>query len=129
MRFRGGMNRLPTLRARGAAAFEQAFARRMLHLRKTVELNATSCSNAPAGPLCESSPQARHHFTRFDQVEQLVAASEADADLGFMGRMMALFSLPRTRLFTLKSMKRIFSRLNELRRTSEIMSVPGSVPN
>ena len=45
---RGGINRLPTLRARGAAAFEQAFARRMLRLRKTVELNATSCSNAPA---------------------------------------------------------------------------------
>ena len=49
---RGGMNRLPTLRARGAAAFEQAFARRMLRLRKTVELTATSCSNAPAGPNC-----------------------------------------------------------------------------
>ena len=47
---RGGMNRLPTLRAWGAAAFEPAFARRMLRLRKTGELNATSCSNAPAGP-------------------------------------------------------------------------------
>ena len=47
---RGGMNRLPTLRTRGTAAFEQAFARSMLRLRKTVELNATSCSNAPAGP-------------------------------------------------------------------------------
>ena len=45
------MNRLPPLRARGAAAFEQAFARRMLRLRKAVELNATSCSNAPAGPI------------------------------------------------------------------------------
>ena len=44
------MNRVPTLRAWGAAAFEQAFARRMLRLRKTVELNAASCSNAPAGP-------------------------------------------------------------------------------
>ena len=40
--------------------------------------------------------QARHHFTRFDQVNQLVSASEADADLGFMARMMALCSLPRT---------------------------------
>ena len=27
--------------------------------------------------LRESSPQARHHFTRFDQVDQLVRASEA----------------------------------------------------
>ena len=37
-----------------------------------------------------------HHFTRFDQVNQLVAASEADPDLGFMARLMALCSLPRT---------------------------------
>ena len=46
--------------------------------------------------LREASPQALHHFTRFDQVNQLVSASEADADLGFMGRTMALCSLPRT---------------------------------
>ena len=44
--------------------------------------------------LCESSSQARRHFTRFDQVEQLVRASEADPDLGFMGRLMTLCSLP-----------------------------------
>ena len=44
----------------------------------------------------EVSPQARHHFTRFDQVDQLVGASETDADLGFMARLMALCSLPRT---------------------------------
>ena len=44
----------------------------------------------------DASPQARHHFTRFDQVNQLVGASESDADLGFMARMMALCSLPRT---------------------------------
>ena len=43
-----------------------------------------------------STPQARHHFTRFDQVDQLVSASEAEADLAFMHRMMALCSLPRT---------------------------------
>ena len=30
-----------------------------------------------------ASPQARHHFTRFDQVNQLVGASEADAAVGF----------------------------------------------
>ena len=46
--------------------------------------------------LRESSPQARHHFTRFDQVEQLVRASEATADTGFMARLMMLCSLPRT---------------------------------
>ena len=42
------------------------------------------------------TPQARHHFTRFDQIDQLVGTSEADADLGFMARLMALCSLPRT---------------------------------
>ena len=40
--------------------------------------------------------QARHHFTRFDQVDQLVGASEANPERGFMARLMALCSLPRT---------------------------------
>ena len=44
----------------------------------------------------DASPQARHHFTQADQVHQLVSASEADPDRGFMARMMALCSLPRT---------------------------------
>ena len=46
--------------------------------------------------LCESSPQARCHFTRLDQVHQLVTAREAIADTGFMARLMMLCSLPRT---------------------------------
>ena len=46
--------------------------------------------------LRESSPQALHHFTRFDQVDQLVRASEAAPDTGFMARLMMLCSLPRT---------------------------------
>ena len=50
----------------------------------------------PVKAIREASPQAVHHFTRFDQVNQLVSASEADPDLGFMARMMALCSLPRT---------------------------------
>ena len=33
--------------------------------------------------LRDDSPQARHHFTRFDQVDQLVLASEADPERGF----------------------------------------------
>ena len=45
--------------------------------------------------LCESSPRARRHFTRLDQVEQLVEASEANPDTGFMARLLALCSLPR----------------------------------
>ena len=43
-----------------------------------------------------TSPQARRGFTVADQVNQLVAASEADPDLGFMARTMALCSLPRS---------------------------------
>ena len=50
----------------------------------------------PVKAIREASPQALHHFTRFDQVNQLVGASEADPERGFMVRMMALCSLPRT---------------------------------
>ena len=50
----------------------------------------------PAPGLRNDSPQARHHFTQADQVNQLVSASEADPDLGFQARMMALCSLPRS---------------------------------
>ena len=42
------------------------------------------------------TPQARHHFTLADQVNQLVGASEADPEMGFMTRLMALCSLPRS---------------------------------
>ena len=51
------------------------------------------------GPLKKTlhpSPQRAYHFTRFDQVDQLVGASEADPDMGFMARLMTLCSLPRT---------------------------------
>ena len=44
----------------------------------------------------QPSPQALHHFTQADQVNQLVSAREADPDRGFMARLMALCSLPRT---------------------------------
>ena len=46
--------------------------------------------------LRESSPQALHHFTRFDQVEQLIKASEVAPVTGFMARLIMLCSLPRT---------------------------------
>ena len=52
--------------------------------------------DGPVKTLSDASPQARHHFTQADQVNQLVSASEADPDLGFMARMLALCSLPRT---------------------------------
>ena len=41
-------------------------------------------------------PRRGHHFTVADQVNQLVAASEADPERGFMARTMALCSLPRS---------------------------------
>ena len=67
-------------------------------------------SDLNAGPvetLCQPSPQARHHFTQADQVHQLVGASEADPDLGFMARLMALCSLPRTNPGKQKEYKRV----------------------
>ena len=57
---------------------------------------AFSDLSGPVAALRDASPQARHHFTQADQVNQLVLASEADPDLGFMARLMALCSLPRT---------------------------------
>ena len=50
----------------------------------------------PVKAIHNTPPQARHHFTQADQVNQLVSAREADADLGFMGRLMVLCSLPRS---------------------------------
>ena len=44
----------------------------------------------------EASAQARHSFTVADQVNLLVGASEAEPERGFMARMMALCSLPRS---------------------------------
>ena len=38
--------------------------------------------DGPVKALREASPQAGHHFTQADQVNQLVWASEADPDLG-----------------------------------------------
>ena len=58
--------------------------------------DALSGMDGPVNPHRDVSPQARHHFTQADQVNQLVGASEADPDLGFMARLLALCSLPRT---------------------------------
>ena len=51
---------------------------------------------SPAKAIREATPQARHHFTLSDQVNQLAEARETDPDLGFMARLLALCSLPRT---------------------------------
>ena len=50
----------------------------------------------PVKAIRDATPQAAFHFTQADQVNQLVEASEADPDLGFMARMMVLCSLSRT---------------------------------
>ena len=57
---------------------------------------AFSDLSGPVAALRDASPQTLHHYTRFDQVNQLVSASEADPDLGFMARLLVLCSLPRT---------------------------------
>ena len=57
---------------------------------------ALSGLGGPVKAIREASPQALHHFTQADQVNQLVGASEADPDPGFMARLLALCALPRT---------------------------------
>ena len=52
--------------------------------------------SGPVQALRETPPPARRGFTVADQVNQLVSASEADPDMGFMARLLALCSLPRT---------------------------------
>ena len=49
----------------------------------------------PVQALIPSRPTQRH-YTRFDQVNQLVGASEADPERGFMARTMVPCSLPRS---------------------------------
>ena len=58
---------------------------------------AHSGMGGPMESIREASPQALHHFTQADQVNQLVRAREANPDLGFMARMLVLCSLPRTK--------------------------------
>ena len=57
---------------------------------------ALSDLGGPVQTLRENPPPAQRGFTLADQVNQLVSASEADPERGFMVRMMALCSLPRT---------------------------------
>ena len=65
-----------------------------------------SGQDGPVKAICEAPPQALHHFTQVDQIEQLVGASEADPDRGFMARLMVLCSLPRTNPGDRKEYKR-----------------------
>ena len=49
--------------------------------------------DGPVKETREASPPAQRYFTQADQVNQLVSAREADPDLGFMARTMALYFL------------------------------------
>ena len=65
----------------------------------------------PVQALRGASPPARRGFTLADQVRQLVSASEADPDRGFMARTMALCSLPRSNPGNRLLYKRVTARL------------------
>ena len=69
----------------------------MAHRRGELVPIAEALADLP-GPAQALRPErlAQRAFTRFDQVNRLVSASEADPDLGFMARLLALCSLPRT---------------------------------
>jgi len=57
--------------------------------------------------LQSTTPQARHHFTREGQVNQLALAGEAESpDMGFMARLLTLCTLPRTNPGTRREYKR-----------------------
>ena len=58
------------------------------------ELAGTLPGSVPRGRAMTA--QTRHHFTMLRQVNQLIEASEAEPDIGFMARLLALCSLPRT---------------------------------
>ena len=64
--------------------------------RQRGELVPIGDALGPVKSIRDDSPQARRGFTVADQVDRLVWASEAAPDRGFMARMMALCSLPRT---------------------------------
>ena len=69
--------------------------------------DALSGMGGPVAAIRDATPQALHHFTQADQVNQLVEASEADSDRGFMARLLALCSLPRTNPGNRKEYKRV----------------------
>ena len=77
----------------------------------------------------DDSPQARHHFTVADQVHQLVTAREADPDRGFMARLMALCSLPRTNPGNQKEYKRVNGPYTLIMFSSSASKLPfGNLP-
>ena len=68
---------------------------------------AISHLDRPVKKFRDATPQAVHHFTRFDPVNQLIEASEADPDMGFIARLLALCILTRTNPGNRKEYKRV----------------------
>ena len=46
--------------------------------------------------LTNIAPQARYHSNRRNQIDRLIHAAEADGDIAYLARLLALCSLPRT---------------------------------
>ena len=69
--------------------------------------DALSGMGGPVKSIRETPPPAQRGFTLADQVDQLVSASEADPNMGFMARTMALCSLPRSNPGNRKEYKRV----------------------
>ena len=91
--------------------------------------DALSGMGGPVKAIREATPQAVHHFTLADQVNQLVSASEADPDRGFMARMMALCSLPRTNPGNRKEYKRVNGPFTLIMFSSSASKLPfGNLP-
>ena len=79
--------------------------------------------------LRDASPQARHHFTVADQVDRLVRARETDPDRGFMGRTMALCSLPRSNPGNRHQYKRVNGPFTLVMSTGGLYKLPfGNLP-
>ena len=66
--------------------------------RKRAEVRALASARAYLGTAAadEPTPQAAFHWNRADQIAALVEARENPPDCGFMARLLALCSLPRT---------------------------------
>ena len=98
MRQRTPILTLPEGKSQGPAlpGFEHLTAAR--RERKQAEAQAIEDARAFLGTAASAprSPQSVFHFDRADQVVSLVTAREATPDIGFMARLLALCTLPRT---------------------------------
>ena len=95
---RAGIVRAMLLLARGYNAAKNLWLTAPIWpVKHDKDMEACKDMNDKSKPaLSPVTPQARHHYTRLDQVDRLVGAGESDPEIGYMARLMALCSLPRT---------------------------------